>query len=295
VWDRGLGSQDVEASIGATPSTPYVVADLTQTFSATLLMQCVERGTLSLNLNEAMRKWTTLIPESDATVRQVLLHISEPPGLFRYSPPRYAALTQVIEGCAEQPYRKLLAQEILDELPMMDSVPGQDLGNPQAPARALFDEEKLQQYSAVLRQVATPYKVDKRGRATRSDYTPTGINAAVGLVTTVQDLARYDAALDDLFLLRAGTLALTRTNAVSGDVSLPVGYGWFVQLFEGHRIVWHFGLVPDAYSSLIVKIPEREVTLILLANSDGLSAPFPLAEGDVTSSLFARLFLRLFI
>jgi hypothetical protein len=37
------------------------------------------------------------------------------------------------------------------------------------------------------------------------------------------------------------------------------------------------------------------VTLILLANSDGLSAPFSLQEGDVTVSLFARAFLRLFV
>ena len=37
------------------------------------------------------------------------------------------------------------------------------------------------------------------------------------------------------------------------------------------------------------------LTLILLANSDGLSAPFPLQEGDVNASLFARAFLRLFV
>jgi hypothetical protein len=33
--------------------------------------------------------------------------------------------------------------------------------------------------------------------------------------------------------------------------------------------------------------------LILLANSDGLSAPFALENGDVTTSLFAKTFLRL--
>jgi hypothetical protein len=56
--------------------------------------------------------------------------------------------------------------------------------------------------------------------------------------------------------------------------------------------VWHFGLVPNAYSSLILKVPGRHITFILLANSDGLSAPFQLADGDVTRSLFATVFLR---
>jgi hypothetical protein len=43
----------------------------------------------------------------------------------------------------------------------------------------------------------------------------------------------------------------------------------------------------------LLKVPDRHVTFILLANSDGLSAPFHLETGDVSKSLFATLFLRL--
>jgi hypothetical protein len=59
-------------------------------------------------------------------------------------------------------------------------------------------------------------------------------------------------------------------------------------------VVWHFGVSPDAFSSLILKLPDKRLTLILLANSDGLSAPFKLSAGDVTASFFARAFLRIF-
>jgi hypothetical protein len=45
----------------------------------------------------------------------------------------------------------------------------------------------------------------------------------------------------------------------------------------------------------VIKLPERGLTFILLANSDGLSAPFQLQAGDVTKSVFASLFLRLAI
>jgi len=44
-----------------------------------------------------------------------------------------------------------------------------------------------------------------------------------------------------------------------------------------------------------VKTPNRGLTFIILANSDGLNAPFALESGDVTSSLFATLFLRFFV
>ena len=72
-----------------------------------------------------------------------------------------------------------------------------------------------------------------------------------------------------------------------------MGLGWFVQSYKGERVVWHFGNVPNAYSSLILKLPARGLTFIVLANSDGLSASFDLPQGDVTKSLFASLFLKL--
>jgi hypothetical protein len=75
---------------------------------------------------------------------------------------------------------------------------------------------------------------------------------------------------------------------------LPTGLGWFVQNYRGEPVIWHFGLITGAYSSLVIKLPARQATLILLANSDGLSAPYQLANGDLTRSIFATLFLRFF-
>ena len=63
---------------------------------------------------------------------------------------------------------------------------------------------------------------------------------------------------------------------------------------KGTKLVWHYGWAPKAYSSLILKVPAKEVTLILLANSDGASAPFRLGAGNVLRSPFAVAFLNLF-
>ena len=123
---------------------------------------------------------------------------------------------------------------------------------------------------------------------------PEPLSAAGGLVSTVRDIARFEAAVESPLLLREETLAAAWTPAGTRDGALfPTGLGWFVQPHRAGRVVWHFGHVPQAYSSLILKLPERRLTFILLANSEGLSAPFQLGAGDITRSLFATLFLRL--
>ena len=67
--------------------------------------------------------------------------------------------------------------------------------------------------------------------------------------------------------------------------------------YNGIPVVWQFGVVPDAFSSLMLKLPTRGLTLILLANSEGLVPPLQALEktGDVNASVFARTFLRVYV
>jgi CubicO group peptidase (beta-lactamase class C family) len=294
-WERGFGFQNVEARIRATPDTPYVVADLSQTIAAVLLLQCVE--TRRLELDEPVQTYGVTFPEPGVTMRHLLSHTSVGvPGLsFRYAPDRYSKLTELVTACIPQPYRKSVSHRILEHLAMRDSVPGRDLQDPTVVPEGLYDPADLERYQRVLERLAVPYRVDKRNRVARVDLPIEGINAATGLVSTARDLALFDRALDSSLLLES-TRNLAWTNASAPDFStLPMGLGWFVQYYRGERIVWHFGMVPNAYSSLILKVPSRKLTVILLANSDRLNSPFPLSEGDVTRSIFASLFLRLFI
>jgi CubicO group peptidase (beta-lactamase class C family) len=294
VWERGYGHRDVEAALPATPDTPYPIADLTQTFAAVLVLQCVERG--YADLDEPMSKWWPSSADPDATLRQMLAHAFGGPASlrFRYNPSRFAQLGPVIELCGRRPARTTLTSEIIDPLVMLNTVPGRDVVDlPEA--RSWFSDSTLDRYRTVLRQMAVPYRVDRRGKATRGDLPSADLTASMGLIASARDLARFDAALDDRFLLDDETLAMSWTNLPLGSAPSPTGLGWFVQQHEGQRLVWHFGNAPEAYSSLILKIPAKRLTLILLANSDGLSAPFDLSQGDVTTSLFAQAFLRLFL
>ena len=294
VWAVGLGKQDLERSIAARADTPYLIGDLTQSFGAAVLGQCVERT--GLNINDPMRRWTSDIPESSATVRQVIAHASASAGeAFLYDPARYAALTSVADVCADRPFRRTIAEDIFGRLGMRDSLPGRDLERI-ATSSPYFDNDTLKRYEAVLVRMAVPYRVDRSGKATRGDYPTDRVTTATGLISTALDLARFDSAIDNDELVHGDLRAVAWTNVTtSSGAPLPSGLGWFVQSYNGERLVWHFGSVRDTASSLVLKVPGRDITLILLANSDGLSAPYALAEGDVTASLFAKLFLRLFV
>ena len=235
-----------------------------------------------------MLRWISQYPDTVTTVGQVLSHTSS--GAYRYDPSRFADLGGVVDQCASARYQVKVASEVFDRFGMVSTVPGEDLANSSSPARQFYTADRLSRYVSVLGLVATPYRVDSRGRPTATSYSRKALTASVGVVSTVRDLARFDGALDD-GLVDHDTL----DAAWKRGGSRPTGLGWFVQTYNNERLVWHFGLARDAYSSLILKVPSKDLTFILLANSDGLSAPYSLENGDVTKSLFAQVFLKLFV
>src|SRR5262245_3774206 len=291
IWEGGLGFADVEARVAAAPDTPYPIASITKTATSTLLMQCAEEG--RLNLDTPIRTYTTTVPDANATVREVLAMASDAAAgsTYRYDGDRFSALTPVVEACTGVSYRIAAARQVLDRTGMFDSVPGHDLEAVTDAASAAFDPATLARYRAVLARIAKPYVV-RNSRPALSDYPPKGINAAAGLVSTVRDLARYDGAIDAHALMSSSTQSIAWTPfRLSSGRDAPYALGWFVQSTAAGRAVWHYGLWPT-FSSLILKLQDRGVTLILLANSDGLSGRFPLASGDVEVSPFARAFIQ---
>jgi CubicO group peptidase (beta-lactamase class C family) len=291
IWEGGLGFADVEAHLAATPDTPYPIASITKTLTSTLLMQCVEQG--RLNLDALIRGYTASVPDANATVRHVLAMASDAAAgsTYRYDGDRFSALTSVVDSCTSASYRVAVARQILERLGMFDSVPGHDLEETTSDASAAFDAATLSRYRAVLARMAKPYAVED-DRPVLSEYPPKGINAAAGIVSTVRDLAKYDAAIDAHVLIASSTqlIAWTPFRLSSGRES-PYALGWFAQATDAGRAIWHYGQWPT-FSSLILKLPDRGLTLILLANSDGLSRWFPMAAGDVTASPFARAFIE---
>jgi len=291
-WERGFGQRSIEANLPVRPDTPFEVGGLTQAFASTLALECSENGVLELD--EPVSRW---VPTAEAglTVRGLLGHWLAGDG-FRYDATRFTQLTAIVEECYAGPFAQVVATHLLDRLAMRASVPGTDVIVPSSEVRGAFDAATLSRYADVLGERATPYRTE-RSRAVRVDRPPTGMNASTGLVASVRDLGRFGTALmDSGLLLEEPTRMLAWSNQVTASGrSTPAGLGWFVQSFRGEPVVWQFGSVNEGYSSLMLILPRRRLTFALLANTDGLSAPFALAAGDVTVSPFASLFLNTFV
>lgn len=295
IWDQGFGLQDIGNGIPTRADTPFHVDGLTQMMTSTLLLRCMEEGRLRLDV--PLSQLLAGVPEPNATVAQLLTHTSGSPGAltFSYNVARLAPLAQLMPACFNRSFRQSFKSLLLDRLGMYDSVPGPDAISPSLPADDLPVQADADRYNQLLMRLAIPYAVSGQG-TTASHYSVTTLAAGTGLISTVRDLAKFDLALRLGFLIRGDTLAAAWTPPVgSNGLPLPHGMGWFVQTYNGEPVVWQFGSDTNASSALMITLPARGLTLILLANSDGLAKPTTLAAGDVTVSPFARVFLGLVV
>lgn len=297
-WKGEYGYADTERRIPLTIDTPIPVGAVTQAVTGVLVGVCIDR--YGFEIDQDIRNFVPTFPVAETRIRQVLAHATD--GRFRYNPEYYAALTKVVETpkCANPSYRQAMATEVLDRLTMTRSVPGMDLSRPEgAAARDQFTASAWNRYQGVLADLAVPYRIDAKGRPSRSEYASYGLDASTGLVSTANDLATFERELFNGVPLSVSTLdrmwSNTTFNFENFTLTTPTGLGWFVTTESSVKLVWTFGHIPDVSSALIVKIPSKRLTLIMLANSAGLAQGYDLENAHVTSSPFVKVFLRLFI
>jgi len=225
----------------------------------------------------------------------LLTHTSLGPGglVFAYRLDRLASMAPAIDACTQTSYRASIAT-LLDRLAMADTVPGADAAT-LAPGTDGLSAATISRYADVMTRLAVPYAVDGSRHATPSAYSTTTLTPSGGLITTGRDFAKFDLALKSGVVMRAETLVAAWTPPLGANgAPLPHGIGWFVQPYNGEPIVWQFGQ-SGVSSSMMIIAPRRALTLILLANSAGLTQNLNLAAGDLNTSPFARLFLSLFV
>src|SRR5687767_9211616 len=160
--------------------------------------------------------------------------------------------------------------------------------------RGMITEKHQQRFDTVVKTLARPYALDREFKTTKINY-PQGFSTSAGLMSTVLDMAKYDIAIDQNRFLTKETqqLAFTPTLSTRGE-ALPYGLGWFTQNYKGTKLLWHYGYW-TGNSSFILKVPERNITFIIMANSDNLSRPTDLGSGDALSSPVGLAFLKTFI
>ena len=256
VMARGFGT--------STADTFYPIGSITKTFTSTLMLQLAEEGRLDLDAH-VQPLVDFKVPEN-VRIRHVLSHTSEgtPGTRFVYSS-RFNWLDNVVEAATKEKFAELLEQRVIQRAKLQRTIGGETTG------------------------LATPHRIDEHGAVVASKLPPLGLHSSSGLSSTVTDLARYSIALDDGTLLSASAREKAWSPAYP---DMPYGLGWYTQTINGERVVWHTSWWPDAFSGLLVKVPSRQLTLVLLANSDRLVSP-QLGASNVMLYPIAAEFLRM--
>lgn len=275
VVHRAYGLADVDRAIPATPATNYRLASVTKQFTATAILRLAEEGKLSLD--DRMRRWLPSLPAStDAiTIRHLLTHTSglidyedvmppdtteqlkdadvlrllesqtetcfAPGTSYRYSNSGYALLALIVERASGVSFATYLRGRVFAPLGMNATV---------------AHEEGV---STVSNRAYGHSLVD--GKWTRTDQSTTSaVLGDGGIYSSIDDLAKWDAALYDAFYASAFVPA-TATD----DPKVAYGFGWRISEHRGERMLWHSGET-RGFRNVLMRFPERRMTVVLLTN-----------------------------
>ena len=299
IMAEGFGFADVERHIPVTPDTPFNIASVSKTVAGVVAMRLVEQGKLDLDRPmTSFRGFDEFCADvtkeggiffgdyqcgPELTLRRVLsMTANGTPGTrFLYNPPSFSWASRPMAEVGGKPYSDLVAELVFA---------------PAGMTRSARSHRRLALPPELAAALARPYRIDSAGRPTLSPGPgPQGDGAAGGVISTALDLARFDVALSAGRLLSpSARAALWRPGRSPNGRLLPYGLGWFTKDFEGETLIWHTGLWEGSYSALYLKVPGRKLTLILLANSEGLQWPTRLDEAVAERSPFVRLLLGTF-
>lgn len=265
IYRKYFGVADLKKSTPVDSNTLFPIASITKVFSGAVIMKLVEQEKLSLD--EPISKFLPKTTLGDSVlVKHVLSHTSQGNvGQDFYYSSRFGLLTDVIEQTTGTSFSEVIEKEILRPLNLKNTF--------------------LLKDSTQITGIAKPYILDNGIKDGFIDY---GYSTSAGIVSNLEDLAIFNTALDNDIIINKESRDLMFSSFEKG---LPYGYGIFNQQFEGLNIVWAYGQY-DCYSSLLLKIPAKDITLTILANNSLLSDPARLIYGDATSSLFVLSFLK---
>ncbi len=292
VVKKSYGLADLEARTPASPSTNFRLASITKQFTAAAILLLREDG--KLKIEDPIRKWLPTLPGAvqPVTVQHLLTHtgglvdyedfvpddvpqvhdadvlallekqdrVYFPAGSnYRYSNSGYSMLALIVEKASGQRFADFLRERIFQPLGMNATVAFED---------------------GVSSVANRAFGYSRNGGAwTRTDQSSTSaVLGDGGIYSSIEDLARWDAALYDNSLLGAESRQIAFTPATHTDnPSIDYAFGWRV---SGESL-WHSGET-RGFRNVILRYPERRLTVVVLTNrNDPEPYPTALAIADV--------------
>lgn len=298
IFRRAYGLADVEGRVAATTETNYRLASLTKQFTAAAILLLAEDGRVSID--DPVSRWLPTLPgpTDEMSIRHLLTHTSGlidyedlipagateqlhdgdvlrlletqsrrnfPPGKsYRYSNSGYSLLALIVERASGEDFASFLRERIFLPLGMHATV--------------AFEEGISRVAHRAFGHTAAPPSW------VRSDQSLTSATLGDGgIYSSIDDLAKWDAALYDDRLLRLESLRMAFQPATPTDEpAVQYALGWRVS----GKTLWHSGET-TGFRNVIVRYPERRLTIIILTNRDDRE-PYRTALSMAELSLQAR-------
>jgi CubicO group peptidase (beta-lactamase class C family) len=287
-FQRGYGMADVENFVPAKALTVYRIASVSKSLTAVAAMQLVEKG--KLEMDAPIQKYVPSFPVKNfpITTRQLLAHLSgvrnyrpgegertnryntltdalsifkddplefEPETRFNYTTFGYTLVGAIIEGASGMRFEDYLRENIFRPAGMQHTyvddlyviIPNRAHGN----TPRVFGQLDGNYRNPVL--MDSSYKI------------PGG-----GLLSTVEDLARFAIAVQNGKLIKPETFAeMSRSQKTRNGRQTGYGYGWYVGGSLGFssdaEAVWHGGVQPGFTSDLVL-LPKKRFAVAILTN-----------------------------
>lgn len=282
VKTKGYGLANLETGTPATPETVYKIASISKQFLATGILMLVQEG--KLRLDDTIVPYLDDVPDTwkGITIRHLLTHTSgmveDPPGFqpFKQLPDaeviKAAYMTPLLFAPGERWSYSNLAYFVLGEI--IRKVSGK-------PWSAFLHERLFIPLGMTATRTTTTTDLVPHRAAGYTDYNWTrgtrgkaedwvAVRPSGAFLTTVQDMAKWDAALGTQRILPA-TLWEEMWTPVrrNGGMTSPYGLGWFLDPWQGHKRIHHNGGLPGFVSDY-ERFVDDKLTVILMVNADGV-------------------------
>jgi CubicO group peptidase (beta-lactamase class C family) len=165
---------------------------------------------------------------------------------FAYSNSNYFVLGSIVERVTHAPLAEYLAAHVFRPLGMTRTALG---------GYAATDD------------VAVGYRVDQAGAVKRAyPWELAWLGGAGGMTSTVEDLARWNAALIGHRVIAPASLGEMFAGIDAGMGQGAYAMGWIGDALGTHRYYWHNGEV-GGFHALNVVFPDDELAFTLLSNN----------------------------
>ncbi len=289
----GYGLANVELGARATPQTVYCLASMSKQFAAAAIMLLVQDGKVSLDapigtyLEGTPDGWKAIavrrllthtsglpregITTTDKTGRAdftreevwkaaIALPLENAPGeKYSYSNLGFNLVAMIVEKVSGSSYGDFLQARIFGPLGMRST--------------------RLNDYHVVVPNRASGYVWSPNGLRIAEQTSPTRYFGAGAILSTVLDLAKWDAALySDKLLSAESRKQMWLATKLNGGRTAGYGFGWEVGSLHGHARVAHDGLLAG-FRTYIARFLNDRLTLIVLTNQGSLPDPGSIANG----------------